>query len=516
MEGVSRRGVLWIAFAVVHLAVAVLGFLEPNAPMGDVYLVYEPWSGCTLMPSSEYCGIPPVWNIPGITDSWVYPQLALVPMLLAWLFAWLVSYTPAWAILVTLVDAGVFAALVGRGRSTGRRVGAWFWLAFIVLLGPVGMYRLEGVTVPLAILGCLWLVRRPWVASILLAVATWIKVWPAALIAAALIAVRRRLAILGGAAVVTAATLLVIATMGGLHNAFGFVGDQTTRGLQIEAPVSSFYLWGATLAFRGWDVNYDPEVLTFQVTGPNVDVVIALMTPLMLIAMLAIVALGAYKAWRGASFARLFPVLALSIVLAFIVFNKVGSPQYIAWIAAPLVLGLVVERDRWTRPGVLLLAIAFVTQLIYPLTYGGLMRRVPFIDPLPVTLLTIRNVLLVVMLAWMVARLARVPAHARSRFAARVRVPVPAAGTTLAPEPVLAGAGATLAPTEPGSTLAPTEPGSTLAPEFTASAVAPATGPVSVATASATLVSDSAASAVAPVTGSLPTAPSTGPVATTP
>ena len=39
------------------------------------------------------------------------------------------------------------------------------------------------MTVPLTILGCLWLAGRPWLASVLLAAATWIKVWPAAIIA---------------------------------------------------------------------------------------------------------------------------------------------------------------------------------------------------------------------------------------------------------------------------------------------------------------------------------------------
>ncbi len=408
-EGVSRRAGLWIGFVVVHLLVAVLGFLEPNGPMGDVYLVYEKWSGCALFPTSGYCGGGiSEWSIPGITESWVYPQLALVPMLLAWVFGWLVGYTPAWAILIILIDVPVFAVLIGRGTSAGRRTAAWFWLAFILLLGPVYLYRLEGVTAPLAILGCLWLARRPWVASIILAVATWIKVWPAALLGAALIARRRPLAIVGGAVVVTVATLAVIFLLGGGHNAFGFVKDQTTRGLQIEAPISSFYLWGAAFAVPGWWVYYSVDVLTFQVTGPNIDVVIALMTPLMAIAMLAIVAIGAYKAWRGSLFARLFPVLALALVLAFIVFNKVGSPQYVAWIAAPVVLGLVLQRERWMRPGVFVLVIAFVTQLIYPLTYNGLMRRVN-LDLLPVALLTIRNLLLIVLLVWMVVRLVRVP-----------------------------------------------------------------------------------------------------------
>jgi hypothetical protein len=481
MGVVSRRAVLWIAFVLVHAAVAWLGYAEPNAPMGDVYLVYEHWSGCIFWPASigaDICGADaPFAAIPGVTESWVYPQLALVPMILTWAFAWAISYTPAWALLVTIVDAVAFAALVGKGRSTGRAVAAAFWLAFILLLGPVGLYRLEGITVPLAILGCLWLVRRPWLASVLLAVATWIKVWPAALLAAALITLRRRVAIIGGAAIVSVATLAVVFAAGGGRFAFGFVGDQTTRGLQIEAPISSFYLWGATFGIPDWWVYYDPYVLTFQVTGPNVDTVIAAMTPLMGLAMLAVVAIGAYKAWRGAGFGRLFAPLSLALVLAFIVFNKVGSPQYVAWLAAPVVLGLVIERARWIRPAAFVLVIALVTQFIYPLTYGGLMRRI-YLDPLPVALLTIRNALLAVLLVWMVVRLVRVPVPERARrpFAGRFRLPgaapvapvaPPAVATSVSvvpeavapastgPLPSAPGAAASVAPPPPG---APTTP----------------------------------------------------------
>ena len=77
------------------------------------------------------------------------------------------------ALLVTLMDAVAFAVLVGRGRSTGRVVAAGFWLAFVLLVGPVGLYRLDGFTVPIVVLACMWLVGRPWAAALLLAAATW-------------------------------------------------------------------------------------------------------------------------------------------------------------------------------------------------------------------------------------------------------------------------------------------------------------------------------------------------------
>ena len=134
---------LWAGFAVVHVLIAAAGFVLPNQPMGDVYLVYEPWSLQAL--SGE--------SLVGVDEAWVYPQLALLPMLAAHALTWIAGYEVAWAVLVTALDAAAFAMLVGAARSRGRTTAAVFWLVFAVALGPVGMYRLDGVTVPIAIAG---------------------------------------------------------------------------------------------------------------------------------------------------------------------------------------------------------------------------------------------------------------------------------------------------------------------------------------------------------------------------
>lgn len=392
---------LWIAFAGVHLGVAWLGFLVPNEPMGDVYRVYEPWSTQAI----EGRGIM------GITEAWVYPQLALIPMVLAHAFAWIAGYTVGWAILVTLTDAVAFAVLVGRGQSTPRTMAAWFWLAFIALLGPVGMYRLDGFTVPLAIIACLWLVGRPWAAAMLLAVATWIKVWPAALLAAAVIAVRRRGALVEGAAVVTALTLVVIVAAGGAAHMFGFLDLQTTRGLQVEAPIATPYLWGALLGVPGFSVYYSFELLTFQVTGTQIDVVIAAMTPALVLAMLGVAAVGVIKAWRGVRFASLFPALSLALVLGLIVCNKVGSPQYLVWLVPSVVIGLVIARRAWAVPAVVALGAALLTQLVYPILYNGIL----YPQVVAVVILTVRNLVLIAMFVWMFVRVVRLPVPTTAR-----------------------------------------------------------------------------------------------------
>ncbi|MDO8383621.1 MAG: glycosyltransferase 87 family protein [Microbacterium sp.] len=406
-EWMKHRTVLWVAFAVVHLVVAVLGWVLPNQPMGDVYLVYEPWADAAVDGR----------EIVGITTPFVYPQLALVPMIFARALAWLGGYIIAWSILVTALNAIAFALLIGRARSRARVSAAWFWLAYALLLGPIGMYRIDAVTVPLAVAGLLWLAGRPAVATALLAIGTWMKIWPAALIAAAVVALRRRLTVIASAALVTALVLGVIIVLGGWGHAFDFIGEQTGRGLQLEAPVSTFYLWQAVAGVPGSFAFYDNDILTFQVTGPNVDIVIAVMTPLLAVAVAGVAGLGAYKAWRGASYVRLMPPLALALVLVLIVFNKVGSPQFQTWLIAPLVLWIVLDRTRASTVAALSLVSAALTQVVYPIVYGGVLNT----QPVPVALLTARNVITIVLLVITVTALVRVPTRSAAKINARKR-----------------------------------------------------------------------------------------------
>lgn len=398
-----RLVALWGAFGLVHLVTAVAGWLYPSQPMGDVVLVYEPWSSAALS------GGP----IVGVTETWVYPQLALVPMLFAKILSTPLiaamgasgAYLIAWAVLVTVLDAIAFAVLVGRSPSQPRRMAAWFWITALLLLGPIAMYRIDAITVPLAVVGGLWLMRRPAAAAALLAVGAWIKIWPGALLLAAVVAARSRMRVLLSAAAVSAAVLIVLVAVGADTEIFGFLTEQTGRGLQIEAVAATPFLW---LAIAGAArIEYSFDILTFQISAQGADAVSALLTPLMAVVVVVITVIGALKASRGASFARLFPPLALSLVTTLIVLNKVGSPQFQTWLIAPVILWFVLDRTRAAAPAVLVLALCALTCLIYPLSYDALLRA----ETLPIAVLTLRNLGLVVLLAVGIRALVRVPAH---------------------------------------------------------------------------------------------------------
>lgn len=398
----GRLAALWIIFLAVHLLTAWVGWIYPSQPMGDVVLVYEPWASSALNGGA----------VVGVTETWVYPQLALVPMLIAKglsmplvpLLGVSGAYLIAWALLVTALDALAFAALLGRSPSRPRITAAWFWSAAILLLGPIALYRIDAVTVPIAVVGGLWLSTRLALAAALLTVGAWIKIWPGALVIAAVVALRARLRILITAAAVTAGVIVLLVLLGADDEILGFLTQQTGRGLQIEAVAATPFLW---LAVAGTArIEYSFEILTFQISADGVDAVQAILTPLMVMAVLAITAIGAVKTLRGASFHRLFPPLALSLVAVLIVTNKVGSPQFQTWLIAPVVIWFVLDSARARMPAMLVLMLCPLTCLVYPLAYDALLAA----QLLPVLVLTLRNILLIVLLIVGVRELLRVPA----------------------------------------------------------------------------------------------------------
>lgn len=397
----ARSAVLWGAFLAAHAFVAWLGWVLPSQPMGDVVLVYAPWSGAALAGET----------VVGITEPWVYPQLALAPMLLAQLLAVPLvpllggesAYLIGWAALVTTLDLLGFAVLVGRGGIRRRRA-AWFWTAALLLLGPIALYRIDAITVPVAIAGGVWLAQHPRLGAALLTAGAWIKIWPGAVVVAAIAAGRRSWRVAATAASVTAVIIVALLTLGAGEHLLGFLGTQTGRGLQIEAVAATPFLWLAVAGQAGIDYSFD--ILTFQITAPGAEAVAALLTPVMALAALGFVILGATRGRGGVAWQRLLPPLSLALVTALIVTNKVGSPQFQTWLIVPVILWIVFDRPRARAAAILVLALCALTFAIYPLTYDALLTA----DAGAVLLVTVRNALLIVLLVLGVRAMLRAPA----------------------------------------------------------------------------------------------------------
>jgi hypothetical protein len=410
---------LWIGFLLVHLIIGGLA-LGQHTGLGDVMWVYKPWAQLAAQGT----------EIVGLNADWVYPFGAIVPIMLPLLFGD-DNYVGGWLTMVMLLNAAAFAVLI-VGREPRRLLAAWWWLGFLLLLGPIAIGRLDSVSAALAIVGLLWLTFHERAAVVVLTIATWIKVWPAAIIVAAVIALKTRWRIVVAAAVTSLVIVAVPLIFGGGLHVLSFITMQTGRGIQIEAPVATFWMWQAAFHVPDAVVYYDRDLLTFQVTGQGTVAAGALMNPLLAVTAVVVALIGIRSLRRGTPYTRILPELSLALVTALIAFNKVGSPQYITWLAAPVVIGLVYQRRGFTTPAVLVLITAALTQVIYPYLYDGLLVPVPAM----VAVLTLRNLMYFVILGWTIGALWRrrhadeaagdlLPAHAWPFRAAPDAHPVP-------------------------------------------------------------------------------------------
>lgn len=398
-----QRAVLWVAFLLVHglliwlnlaLSFPQLGQIE--RPLGDVEN-YRHW----VAQAFEH------GEIVGISSPWVYPILALPPMLLAGVFG-AAPYVLVWLLSATVVNAIAFVVLLGRGAfAKGRRRAAWWWLAFLLLIGPVTLARLDGLTMAIAVVALLLALRHPRLAAAVLTIAAWMKVWPAALIASLVLAHRRRLSMLAVVGVLSGIIVIGCLVGGAGANVLSFISSQSGRGVQLEAPIAMPWLVAVAMGNPDWRIEWDAQLLTYQVVGPGAAEVAAATTWLLAAGVLAVGAAGVLAVRRGARVWALLPQLSVALVCVLILGNKVGSPQYVVWLAAPVVLGLVLATRRWIAAASILLLIAALTQVIYPFGYAQLLHA----DLFAVGVLALKYLLTMWMLIWALAAMLRLGRH---------------------------------------------------------------------------------------------------------
>lgn len=409
---------LWSAFVVVHLLLGLLNMYGDGYPLGDMS-VYKFWVDQAVV--SDY------WV--GIDAPWVYPILAIVPMLIARLSYPIAASIPAfasstvdiglysasWLSLVLVLDLIAFGVLTGWGRRRDRAVAGWWWVLFLLLLGPIAVGRIDSITVAIAVIAIVFVASRPVVATVLLTLAAWIKVWPGAIVVALVVISGRRARIVLAGAATSAAVIATALSFGSGGQVFSFITQQTSRGLQVEAPIATVWMWAAFLDPSTTTIYFDTDILTWQVRGPGVEVASALMTPLLLIAVAAIVLVGLLAVLRGASASALLPALILAMLTAMIAFQKVGSPQFISWLAVPVILGILTHRAglgaAFRMPAILVLVVAALTQMIYPYLYGFVLG----LNPLMLGVLTVRNGMLFVVLGVAIVAMMRSSVRVNSR-----------------------------------------------------------------------------------------------------
>jgi hypothetical protein len=370
----------------VHLWALTASKLFPDAiSFGDLSL-YDYWSYQVDNGTGVY----------GLVTEWVYPALAFVPIWIAGALN-LVSYEVSWLALVFVLNTAAVLLLVRQednGRLFSGTYASWAFLSALLFLGPVAVSRIDSVSAALAILGLVAINRNSTgIAAALFTIAGWIKIWPVALFAAMIAVFKKRLQAVVVATIISA-SIIGIGLLTGGTTVFGFILQQQERGIQIESVMATPWMWLAK--FGSANIFFDEVVLTNQVSGPLVQE-LASVSNYLLFAALGITAFLAIRAVRaGRNRTQVFALAALTGVLDLIVFNKIGSPQFMIWLAVPLVALVYFGVNKSKVALAMGAAILLLTQLVYPVFYIELLG----LESMPLGLLTVRNLLLVALLIW--------------------------------------------------------------------------------------------------------------------
>lgn len=343
--------------------------------------------------------------IMGIQQDLVYPFPALLPMVLAKLLGGPAGILVGWSTLIGILNAFAIATLTSWGRgSRACFIASWVWLAFLLVLGPVGIGRIDSVAAAIAVFGIVAFAKeRIGLATALFSMGAWIKIWPFVLAIATFISDRRQRLVGYAAVATTGAVLVFAAAAGGNASVFSFIFTQGSRGIQIESPVAMFWIWAAKLGAPNTGIYYDKEIITNQVFGSWVGEVSTLMSLIMFIAIAITIWLARAAILSGAQRNELFAVASLTAVLDLIVFNKVGSPQFMAWLIVPVLALILFEVKNLRLIIAVVFAIGALTHLVYPVLYLDLMG----LSDLSVITLTFRNALLIYLLVYVNYRLAK-------------------------------------------------------------------------------------------------------------
>ncbi|MDR7330530.1 glycosyltransferase family 87 protein [Corynebacterium guangdongense] len=358
---------VWLSFGFLSKANCLQGV------RGEDGVVGLNWSGNRQYVSACYNDILPLYNGRGLNEggfpyafSWVegdltrymeYPVLAgLFQGAVAWLTRLtypLVESLPlavaesAWYFCLTALVLSAF--WVAGIRLLVDLAGNRVWDLWLVAASPIViMHAFTNWDIPsvFAVILALWLVTRgrPGWAGAAIGLGTAFKLWPLFLLGAFLVLAVRSRAWAAFARMLTAAVLAWLAVNVSVMLRYPQAWAEFTR-LNSERGWEWTTVWAVVSRITGWQ--------GFDAGGGAPEILNAVTLTLFALACAGVFALGTMACRRP----RVAELVFL-IVAAFLLINKVWSPQYSLWLVVPAVLAL----PRWR----LLLAWMLTEMMVWP------------------------------------------------------------------------------------------------------------------------------------------------------
>jgi hypothetical protein len=269
-------------------------------------------------------------------------------------------------ILITLLLTGLNRfKLNSSSTSINGLSGAWFWILWPILMGPLALTRFDLVPTFFAILALIVLSNkkiRPYLSGFLLSIGALVKLWPMLLFV-----IYPKNTIKKVSTSFLSTLVLMILFMSTWSVGFtNFLNNQTSRGLQVESIAATPFVLAKLF---GANVEYPFRYGSLEVQAIYANQIGFLLNLFTLIVFMTLFILNYQNKLNNLN---LFDK-ALVIVMISIALSRVFSPQFWVWIGGLAALALINKETKLKKVIVLLSISAFITQLIYPGQYVQLL-----------------------------------------------------------------------------------------------------------------------------------------------
>lgn len=313
-----------------------------------------------------------------------------------------VGYLIAFIVFMMALDAA-FTYVLWRSNQRRHTTTIDFWIVFVLLIGPLSYLRFDMIPAVLAGGALVAARRRPWVVGALTGLGAAVKLWPALLLPAFLAHKPGRKATAWSFVGVGVGLAVISLLAGGWTRLLSPLTWQSGRGLQIESIWATPLMIARAISPSTWVVDIS-RFQAYEIFGSGVTPLLMLSNVATVAGLILIVLLFARAYRHPAPSATAIGLVILATVAIMTITNKTLSPQYLLWMGGPMA-GLlllrgdqsIADRVRTERLTWQLLALAFLTHLVYPALYDGFLGRLGHGMIIVSTVVTaLRNVALVI------------------------------------------------------------------------------------------------------------------------
>jgi hypothetical protein len=267
-------------------------------------------------------------------------------------------------ILLTILKFGLSLYKRKIAVSLNGFAGAWFWVIWPILMGPLLLTRFDLVPTWFAILGLIAIYeKRIKLAGLLITVGSLLKLWPILILS---ILDRKILSKIVFPIVISSVLVLIFIEFISVGS-FSFLENQTSRGLQVESVAAVifviFKLWGA-------NVEYPFRFGSLEVEAVFANEIALILNLSTLIFFLIIFTLNIKEKLNSLNvFEKSLIVIIFAIGL-----SRVFSPQFWIWMGGISALVILFKDSKLKKVILILSTSALLTQILYPALYVGLLN----------------------------------------------------------------------------------------------------------------------------------------------